>query len=105
MKLRNSSRKKAGEVRAKRMFSRDRVLLAIGVVLFITLVTAFVYAVNFLRNTIVPALSPNVPDSGEVIKFDFEAYERLGLENRGGSVQAEGNTSGALPSTATSVGE
>lgn len=87
----------------KKIFSRERILLATGLVLFALVVGVFVYAINFLNGTIVPALSPSVPDSGEMIYFDFEAYEELGLEEPETAAE-EAPTTEATEETATTTG-
>lgn len=59
-------------------FTQERILLIIGLVLFLLLVSVAIYAFSFLGNNILRSLSPQEAGAGE-LKFNLEEFDKLGL--------------------------
>ena len=61
-------------------FSRDAILVTVGVFLLAIFLTSVVYAFVFLINNVLPAITAgdDSTDSGEV-RFNLEGFEELGL--------------------------
>ncbi len=63
----------------KVFFMRERTLFIIGVLLFFAILATVVWSVDFLRKTVVPALTGEGVVGGDVIRFDIDRYNALDL--------------------------
>lgn len=64
--------------RVVKKLTQERVLLGVGLVLFLLLVGATIYAFSFLGKNILRSLSPNEV-GGDELKFNLEEFDNLGL--------------------------
>ena len=61
-------------------FSRDAILVTIGVFLLAVFLAAVVYAFMFLINNVLPAITAGDDNTGGgEVRFDLEGFEELGL--------------------------
>ena len=61
-------------------FSRDTILIAIGVFLLVVFLTVIVYAFMFLINNVLPAITTDDNKAGgNEIRFNIKGFEELGL--------------------------
>jgi len=64
--------------RVVKKLTQERVLLGVGLVLFLLLVGATIYAFSFLGKNILRSLSPNEV-GGDELEFNLEEFDNLGL--------------------------
>jgi uncharacterized membrane protein len=58
--------------------STERMLVGVGLVMFLLLIVVIIYALQFLSHNILSAFLPAEGGAGE-IKFDLEGFKNLGL--------------------------
>ena len=75
MKLLGAEIKKGGKV-----LRQEKILIATGTALLITLTLIVIYSFFFLKNEVFPAISPNSNnDTSTEIHFNLNGFEELGL--------------------------
>ncbi len=67
------------KLKIRKKLSQERMLFGIAILLFLFVLIVFALALNFLRDTILPAFSSENLNNGEEIHFNLKGFEELDL--------------------------
>jgi len=62
-----------------RKFSQEKILLAVGAILFAIFLSMIIYVFIFLINNVLPAITTNGERIDGEIHFNLEGFDKLGL--------------------------